>query len=98
MHAEKLSELLRSATGQENYLAWLQSPVTQLFLGALREYGRPRRPDIVVTEAAYLALGESLGWNGAADLIENPAGIAPRASVQPDPSYGADRILGAMRK
>ena len=93
MYREKLADMLGSSSGQEMYLQWLSDPVTQVYIGAIRERGRPARPDIIQTEAAFLSLGESLGWNGAADLMENPVGQVSQAGTRHEPSYGATRIL-----
>ena len=88
-HSERLRELVATAEGGENYIRWLENPITQAFIGALREHGRPTRPDVIATEAAYLSLGESLGWNAAADLLENPAGARPQVREELVASYGA---------
>ena len=95
MYQEKLTELTASSEGQAMYLKWLADPVTQIFLGSFREKGRPRRPDLIQTEAAFLSIGEALGWNGAADLIENPRQQFAGVGIAPEPSYGAPRVLAA---
>jgi len=89
-----IAEMLQSASGQEQYQRWREDPVTMRFLAEIRRRGRPRRPALGGgMEDAYMVLGESLGWNGAADLMENPLAMTPRATAAPEPSYGAGSLL-----
>ena len=89
MYLDKVRDMCASDGGQEAYLKWLEDPVTQLFIGAIRESGRPRRPDLIQPEAAFLSLGVSLGYNQAADLLENPRGLSSTPSAPLEASYGA---------
>ena|GEM_PF-4037306 len=89
MYQKKLAELCSSAEGRQTYISWLDNPVTQTFLGAIREAGRPKKPAVITTESVYLALGESLGLNAAADMAENPVTQQGQAEVRLEASYGA---------
>jgi hypothetical protein len=89
MYLEKLSEMCRDSVGQKTYLDWLGDPVTQLFIGSMREAGRPQRPDIINEAATYLALGESLGMNAAADMMESPRHSGDDTAPELEASYGA---------
>jgi hypothetical protein len=74
----KLAELSSSAESQTMYLDWLSSPITQTLLGAIREKGRPARPQVMATEASVsFDLGVSVGYNEAADLFETAARTTP---------------------
>ena len=92
MYQEQLSEMLKSSVGQEKYLEWLGDPVTLLFIGSIREAGRPHRPDIVNAEATYMALGESLGMNAAADMMESPRQSGASTETTLEASYGATPV------
>jgi hypothetical protein len=88
-HEKRLAELCSSAEGRQNYMEWLTSPITQAMQGAIRERGRPQRPSLVGVESAHLTLGEAIGYNGAADLFENPGRIEEQVGKPMEASYGA---------
>jgi hypothetical protein len=93
-----IAEMLQSASGQEQYQRWREDPVTMRFLAEIRRQGRPRRPALGGgMEDAYMVLGESLGWNGAADLMENPLAFSPKVAPTPEPSYGAGGLLSTTQ-
>jgi hypothetical protein len=90
MYLKKLRELNASAEGRAQYLAWLGDPVTQLLIGAIRQMGRPLEPGVVSAESVFMALGKSLGFNGAADLMENPGAHDVQVGEPLVASYGAE--------
>ncbi len=92
MYLKKIRELCSSAEGHKQYLAWLQDGVTQAMLGAVREMGRPVEPGLITHDAAYLELGKSLGYNRAADLMENPVPSTGQVGQPLEASYGAKRL------
>jgi hypothetical protein len=85
----KLAQMCQGESGEGQYLDWLANPFTQMFLSTFRERGRPARSTMMTSDAAFMALGESYGWNGAADLIESPRATTPKAGRSLDASYGA---------
>lgn len=92
IYADKLAKMCQNEAGESQYFEWLKNPVTQLFLGAFRERGRPAKSSMITTDAAFMLLGESFGWNGAADLMESPRAVKLQASVEPEASYGAGPV------
>jgi len=76
----ELHAFLGSKEGQDAYLAWIASPVTQQVIAACRELARPR---YAVTDYA-VAYGESIGAHNLLDFMANPIGRA------------ADRMQGTM--
>ena len=72
---QELQEHLSGAPGQQAFIEWLESPMTQLVLAAARERAMPR---VVVTgqctasEAAIAGLYRSLGANDVLDFMASP--------------------------
>ena len=88
-NVQRIREMASTSAGQEQYLEWLANPHTQAFIGAFREMGRPQRPDMINVQSAFLALGESIGWNSAAELMENPGTTSSKVGRDLVASYGA---------
>jgi len=90
MHAlKRLADMVSTAEGVKNYMTWFEDPITQAMLAAIRELGRPRRPGMGGVETAHLLLGETLGYNGAADFMENPGSSTSKVGGDIVASYGA---------
>lgn len=77
----ELDQFLSSKEGQEAYLAWIGSPLTQKVLSAARELARPRYAS---AQDCTIAYGESIGAHTIIDFLTNPLGRA------------ADRMQGIM--
>jgi len=86
---QRLQDLRRSPEATKEYLDWLSDPITLLVLGAMREYGRPRAPVAANNDSVQLLLGESIGWNGAADLMETALMSTTQPEGTMEASYGA---------
>lgn len=95
----KVLAFLRTAGGQEQFLAWVSSPVGQLMLHAAREYARPRAfslPGGTASENCVAGLMYSLGANSILDFIFAPVTTASALEKQPgvgEGTYGADELL-----
>jgi hypothetical protein len=93
----RLRTHLLTAPGQEQYLAWIKNPMTQMMLTAGREMVRPAAPFPPFDGIAVsFALGETVGGNRILDFFATPISSGrDRATAVAglQPTYGAERIL-----
>jgi hypothetical protein len=87
--------MLSEAKGQETFLEWLGSGVTQKMLACARLFAKPK---IVPTDTASWELGRCFGANQILDFMSSPSDWVGRDVAQPTMSgrlamYGAEEIL-----
>ncbi len=91
---EELKAILGTKEGQEQFMAWLASPITQLQLRIGRDLSRPcgMFPGDDAVIAAY-RLGDSVGGNKVVDAWQSPLSVneTNRTGVRfPEANYGVD--------
>lgn len=99
--ADRVVQMLSTAAGQEAFLSWLSSPLTQELLGAAEESVAPADTVSITAENALFQLGIAVGGRRVLERIRNPLYLSQlKDSVRKlddVPRYGADKIMKEER-
>jgi hypothetical protein len=99
---DRVAGLLSNKDGQENYLEWLKSDVTQMLLAASRELAHPNMNSVADASVALHENGRIIGAYQVLDFLCDPqkraavsqTGIDVTQKENPlKPTYGAEEIL-----
>jgi len=93
---DEVMEMLKTSTGQQQFLDWSASPVTLAMLRAARQLARPKPlgvPNANASETALASLYHSLGGNAIVDFLHAPVSTHKARAQMPQPTYGAGGIL-----
>lgn len=88
---ERVAQMFSTSAGQEAFIAWAGSEVTQLMLSAAREIAAPAQPQLTDPGTVALAMGRTLGATMVVDYLSNPYRM--REEEQMATEYGAGQIL-----
>ena len=88
---ERVAELLSTPGGQDNFLKWAGSEITQLMLGAAKELARPQAPPTTDSGTVAITLGKTLGATAVIEYLITPFRLQVEDLVAS--GYGVEEIL-----